>query len=309
MEILSSPVELRSSHDFKPEKNNVLYVLGGLLLFFFIYFLLLSAPAEFPSGTMIRVEKGASLRSVSALLKREHVIRSRTAFEFFVILYGKEKNIISADYYFEKKLSVFEIARRIGGGLHHTAPVTVTIPEGFDSTQIADAASPVLQNFNREEFLIKAKPLEGYLFPDTYFFLTTADEDTVVKSMSANFEKKIAPLMPAIAASGKTENDIIIMASIIEREAKGDSDRGVISGILWKRISLHIALQVDAVPETYKQRGLPKSPIGNPGLDAMQAAINPQASPYLYYLHDKDGNTHYARTFAEHTANIAKYLK
>ena len=99
------------------------------------------------------------------------------------------------------------------------------------------------------------------------------------------------------------------MASIIEREAKGDIDRGIISGILWKRISLGMPLQVDAVPDTYKTKGLPESPIGNPGLESIKVAIYPQKSSYLYYLHDKNGVAHYAKTFSEHDNNINKYLK
>jgi UPF0755 protein len=98
------------------------------------------------------------------------------------------------------------------------------------------------------------------------------------------------------------------MASLIEGEAKGDIDRGIISGILWKRIKIGMPLQVDASPETYKVKGLPKSPIGNPGIKTIEAAINPQNSPYFYYLHDKNGNIHYAKTFTEHEANIKKYL-
>ena len=99
------------------------------------------------------------------------------------------------------------------------------------------------------------------------------------------------------------------MASIIERESKGDVDRRVISGILWKRIKIGMPLQVDAAPDTYKTKGLPKSPIGNPGILAIQAAIHPTRSPYLYYLHDKNGNIYYAKTFLEHKQNIARYLK
>ncbi len=288
------------------EIKKIIFFISGVIVFFLLFF---SAPSDFPSGATVRVEKGASLRSVSLILKKEHVIRSKTAFEFFVILYGKEKNIISADYFFESRLPVFEIARRIGGGIHRTAPVSITIPEGFNIKEIADTAALQLQNFNKAEFLVKAKDLEGHLFPDTYFFLTNDDEDALIKSMSANFEKKIASLLPEISASGKSENDIIIMASVIEREADGDEDRGIISGILWKRISIGMALQVDAVPETYKTRGLPKTPAGNPGLEALKTAIYPQSSPYLYYLHDKEGNIYYAKTFTEHKSNVAKYLK
>ena len=126
--------------------------------------------------------------------------------------------------------------------------------------------------------------------------------------MGNNFEKKILPIRPKIISSGKTEKEIIIMASVIEREAKGDADRGFISGILWRRLQIGIPLQVDAAPETYKTKGLPENPIGNPGLEAINSAIYPEKSNYLYYLHDKDGNIHYARTFEEHKVNKLKYL-
>lgn len=291
------------------DRKTIYYAGGGVLCLIIFYLLFLSPPDDFPVGATFRVERGSSLRSVSSMLKKDSIINSRAAFEFFVILFGKEKNIISADYTFEKKLPVFEVARRIGRGAHMTAPVSVTIPEGFNTEEIAGLFALKLQNFSKEEFLVKAKSKEGYLFPDTYFFLTNADEDIAIKSMSDNFEKKIAPLMPEISTSGKSKSAIIIMASILERESDGDKDRGIISGILWRRISIGMPLQVDAFPDTYKTKGLPKAPIGNPGLEAIRAAIHPQSSPYLYYLHDKEGNIYYARTFVEHTKNITKYLK
>jgi UPF0755 protein len=289
-------------------QKTIFYLFCAFLFLIYFYFLFLSAPGDFPLGAVAKIEPGMSLRSVSSILKREHIIRSRVAFESFVIIFGGEKHIISADYLFENKLTVWQVARRIGGGEHHMAPIVITIPEGFDINQIADTAGLKLTNFNKAQFQLEAKGLEGYLFPDTYFFLTNANETDVIKSMSDNFEKKITPLLEDIVSSGKTEKDIIIMASIIEREAKGDMDRGVISGILWKRISMGIPLQVDADRETYKVKGLPENPIGNPGLLAIKAAIHPQSSPYLYYLHDKNGNIYYAKNFTEHKKNILKYL-
>jgi UPF0755 protein len=250
---------------------------------------------------------------VSLELQKEHLIRSRRAFEAFVILFGRQKRVIAADYYFENKLPVYEIARRIVKGEHHIAPVTVTIPEGFDVSQVAETFTLQLPNFNKDNFLLKVKGLEGYLFPDTYFFLRTDDETDVIKSMSENFEKKIAPLRPDIGVHGKTEEQVITMASLLEKEAKGEVDREIISGILWRRVAGGMPLQVDAAPETYKTKGLPKNPICNPGLASIKAAIYiPGAHPllpYLYYLHDKNGIAHYAKTFAEHQANIKKYLK
>jgi UPF0755 protein len=291
------------------ENKNIFYGLGVIIFLVFFYSLFLSAPGDFPLGAVVKIESGMSLHSVSSIFKKQHIIRSQVAFEAWVIILGGEKHIISADYLFENKLPVFEVARRISEGEHHMAPVVVTIPEGFDINQIGDAFILKLTNFNKTQFLLEAGDKEGYLFPDTYFFLTNADETDVIKSMSDDFEKKINPLLPEIISSGKNEKDIIIMASIIEREAKGEIDRGVISGILWKRISINMPLQVDSAPETYKVKGLPKSPISNPGLEAIKAALHPQNSPYLYYLHDQNGDIHYAKTFTEHKLNEQKYLK
>ena len=274
-------------------------VLGHL---FFI-----SPPSDFKSGTVLEIQPGMTLRDISLALKNENIIRSRLAFEALVILQGGERHIKYSGYLFEDKMPVYLVARWIVKGERYMAPVVATIPEGFNKEEIADVYALKLINFNKENFLAQAK--EGYLFPDTYFFFRADDEMKVIESMNKNFEKKIASIRPEILATGKTEGEIIIMASILEKEASGDTDRGLVSGILWKRISLNMPLQVDAEPKTYKTKGLPPSPIGNPGLEAIHAAIYPQNSPYLYYLHDKEGNTHFAETFSQHKKNIAKYLK
>lgn len=191
----------------------------------------------------------------------------------------------------------------------HWVRVRVTIPEGYDISDIAGIFAIKLPRFSTDKFLLEAKNKDGYLFPDTYVFSNTDNEEDVIRVMSDNFGKKITPLLSEIFSGGKRLKEIIILASIIEKEAKGDNDRGFISDVLWKRINTGMPLQVDSVPETYKSKGLPKNPICNPGLEAIKAAIYPEHSPYLYYLHDKDGNVHYAKTFTEHKANKLKYLK
>ena len=295
--------------DYFSANRYVLSIIGFFSFLCLVFFFFISPPADFPAGTIVKIEQGSTLRSVSLIFKNDHIIRSRIAFEFFVILFGREKHVVEADYYFENKLPVYEIARRVSRGEHHMAPVVATIPEGFNRNQIAEVFASKLMNFNKDRFLSATKGLEGYLFPDTYFFLNTDDDATVLSSMKDNFSKKIATVYSDIMSSHKIEREIIIMASLIEAEAKGDADRGFISGILWKRLSIGMPLQVDSAPETYKTKGLPKNPIGNPGLRAIMAAIYPQKSPYLYYLHDKNGNIHYARTFAEHVQNKFKYLQ
>lgn len=290
-------------------QKKVIFSIVGIIVFLLLAHFLFIAPNNFPEGSIINIKEGASLRFVSGDLKENHLIRSRVLFETFVIIFGGEKYLASGDYLFESKIPVFLVASRLSKGEHHLAPVKVTIPEGFNVSEISETFALKLINFNKNKFLLEAKSKEGYLFPDTYFFLTTDTEIDVLRSMSDNFDKKITPFKSEITISGKSLEEIITMASLIEEESKGDTDREFISGILWKRLSIGMPLQVDAEQATYKTKGLPKKPISNPGLKAIKASLYPKNSPYLYYLHDKEGNIYYAKNFSEHQANIRKYLK
>ena len=176
----------------------------------------------------------------------------------------------------------------------------------------------------------KSASLEGYLFPDTYRFFKDAKLPDVVNKMIANLENKLtSDLKMAIKNSSFTTYEVLTMASLIEKEVKSDSDREIVSGILWKRLKAKIPLQVDATLvyitgrkeisdadkkinspyNTYYYRGLPKGPISNPGLSAIRAAVFPENSPYWYYLSAKDGQTIFSQTLEEHNRNKAIYLK
>ncbi len=290
-------------------RKALFYIVCLFFFFLILYFFFLSAPNNFPKGITISIEKGESLRSVSRDLKEKNLIRSRNVFEALIILYGGEKYLVTGDYLFENEAPVYEVARRIAMKERNLAPLRITIPEGFNNTDIADTFASKLKNFDKNIFLESAMPDQGYLFPDTYFFFSSDGELDVLKVMKDNFTKKIKTAEMEIIASGKNEKEIITMASIVEKEAKGDGDRAIIAGILWNRITKKMPLQVDADMWTYKNKGLPESPICNPGLEAIMSAIHPLPSSYLYYLHDKDGGIHYAKTFKEHQKNILKYLK
>jgi UPF0755 protein len=302
-----------SRGNFSLRKFTIKFFAGLLVLIFCSYFFFFKAPKNFPENAIKNIEVGTTLRSLSFDLKKEGYINSRMAFESFVILYGGERHIQPGDFLFKNKLPVFELARRISLGIRGLDPLRITIPEGYNSLEISEVFDSKLPNFNEEEFLKNAMPLEGYLFPDTYFFFPTATEADVIKSMRENFDKKVGSLSPTTHPEGPSQENtlkkVVTMASIIEKEANGDEDREYISGILWKRLDIGMALQVDAWPESYDRRGLPDKPIANPGLEAIRAAMNPKSSEYLYYLHDNAGVIHYARSFSEHKANIAKYLK
>jgi UPF0755 protein len=277
---------------------------------FFIlsYHFLISPPKNFPINSTVPIEGGSFLSNISKNLKDDGIIRSELALQFFAVLFGGDRHIVAGDYFFDSPISVWNVAYRIALGRHHRQALKVTIPEGTGVKRMADLLSETLINFDQDDFILKAKPQEGYLFPDTYFFYTTTTSDEVLKVLRDNFDAQIKTLKPDIEKSGHTLNEIIIMASLIEEESGGPDDKSQISGILWKRIEKGIRLQVDAWPETYDKAGLPEAPISNPGLEAIKASIHPVETAYLFYLHDKDGKIHYAKTFEEHKLNILKYL-
>ncbi|MBI3634427.1 MAG: endolytic transglycosylase MltG [Candidatus Yonathbacteria bacterium] len=306
-----------------------LVLLGTLFVAFLAFFF--TSPSLFPLGEIITVKKGSSLGEVSFSLKEGKVIRSQTAFELCMRLIGGDKHVVAGDYLFKTSLGACSVASRITKGISGIPSVRATIPEGTTNQEIANILTPFLSKFDAKIFLDRAREQEGYLFPDTYFFFAGAEADDVIKMMGDEFQKKIDPWKPLIEETKHSLRDSIIMASIIEREAKTEDDQALVSGILWKRIEMDIPIQVDApfyyllgktsseltqsdlaiksAYNTYKNKGLPAGPIGNPGLSAIRAAVRPKKSSYLYYLSDEQGTIHYATSFEEHKANKAKYLR
>ncbi|MBI2038497.1 MAG: endolytic transglycosylase MltG, partial [Candidatus Nealsonbacteria bacterium] len=210
-------------------------------------------------------------------------------FEFYVFFAGSQMKLQAGQYSISPAESAAEIAKKIISG--NTAKITLTVPEGWTQKQIEDALNLKLPGDN----------LEGYLFPDTYYFPIGVSGKEVAEAMTANFSKKTADL--------EITKNIVIMASLIEKEVRTKEDMELVSGILWKRLGIGMALQVDSEMWTYKNRGLPSSPISNPGLESILAAINPKASSYWYYLSTPSGQTIFSRTLEEHNIAKAKYLK
>lgn len=307
----------------------VLILISVPVISFFSF--LLIPPRYFPTNETITVEKGSPLGSVSLSFKGKDLIRSSFMFKVCMTAIGGDKRIMAGDYVFKEPMSACSVAMRIVRGVSGIPMVRVTIPEGSSNQNIAEILTPLLPKFDARFFADRARAQEGYLFPETYFFTANANTDDVVRVMNTEFKKKIEPWTPFIETSGHSERDIIIMASLIEKEAKTVEEQEIVSGILWKRIEKGIPLQVDApfyyllgktsseitqadlamksAYNTYRNKGLPAGPIGNPGISTIRAAIKPKDSPYLYYLSDENDVLHYARTFEEHRANKAKYIK
>ena len=316
---------------FLPNLSRILFALSIIIIILFVslYFSALP-PKDFPLNKIVTIEKGMSLSEISSLLEDEHLIKSKTTFKVCAVLSGIGKGTMAGDYLFQKPVSACKIADRIIRGVFGIPTVKVTIPEGSSNKEISLILEKNLSGFNAPLFEEGIANEEGYLFPDTYLFSSRASEKDVEKALNDNFQTKIAPLQSDIAKSGHSEKDIIIMASILEREARTPEDQAIVSGILWKRIAISVPLQVDApfyyllgkesnelTISDFKTKspyntstilGLPEGQIGNPGLQAIRAAIFPKKTDFLYYLSDKNGVMHYAKTFEEHKANKSRYL-
>ena len=305
--------------------------LGGILLFL-IYFLTFAAPLNFPSASLLKVPDGSSAGQVAVLLKEKNIINSTWLFNIIERLYGKNTQIVSGEYFFPGPEDIFTVVRRLVRGDRELVPVRVRVPEGATAGQTADLLVQDIPDFDGTTFLALAKPKEGMLFPDTYLFLPGEDPSLVVDTFINNFQNHLnePELAAAIVTFGKSQSDVLTMASIVEREAATTEDRHMVAGILWHRIAVGMRLQVDAVfpyiigvnslqltkadlltdspYNTYLHAGLPPGPIANPSLDSLLATVEPTKTNNLYYLSDLHGIMHFCATYACQLANQRKYL-
>ncbi len=331
------PTKLPPNNSKPPKIPRKFLFLSGtffLLLVFLAIHLHISAPLEFPSDTVVNVALGQTLGGWAGTLKDMKAIKSPFVFKAFMVLFAGGRGLSAGDYYLEKSQNVIVLAWRFSHSRYDLKSVRMTIPEGFNSAEIATffAKEKKFTHFDAEQFMTLAKKYEGYLFPDTYFFLPNITAKNIIDIMLSNYQKRIETLALEIKLFGRPIRDVINMASIIEEEARTLQTREIIAGILWKRLDQGMPLQVDvsfvlvngkrksseitledlkidSPYNTYVHVGLPPTPISNPGLDAIRATIHPIATKYYFYLSDDQGGMHYAVTHDEHVANKEKYLR
>lgn len=314
------------------QKNYIQYILALLLVSISSTIAFsLSAPSNFPVETIYSIEKGEGLNSVASSLKKGNYIRSEFAFKTVSVLCGGLRGVKAGGYDLSRRENSISLSCRFVGGDFRLVPIKITIPEGLNNREVAAIFSQNILNFDENLFLSLAKDSEGYLFPDTYLFFPNVTAETIIEEMKENFDRKILTVSSDLAKSGKNITDVIKLSSILELEARTTESRKMISGILWRRLSLGMPLQVDASFKyingkttadlsladlkldspynSYTNKGLPPTPISNPGLDSIKAAIMPTANPYLYFLTGTDGKMYYSATYEKHLQNKGLYLK
>ncbi len=293
------------------------------------------------------VSKGATARSIAENLADKKLIHLPCAFVFAASSAGLADKLKPGAYKFTRKMSVRQMVDAMADG--DMAAIWVTIPEGFTVNEIANRLAEKTL-VDKEEFLAAAQSitqdyskiiplpgpgLEGYLFPDTYLVSIDGNSEEIISTMLKGFKNRVydpySKEIVKIAGSddpklcAETLKKIIIIASMIEREAKVDKDRPLISAVIWNRLKLGMRLEIDATVNyaagvhysrlyyqhinsadspynTYKHRGLPPGPIANPGLPSIKAAMNPAKVNYLYYVAKPDGSHIFTNTLADHNA-------
>lgn len=312
------------------QNKKTLIILGIIFIVLILLFIVLEIISPVCKGEekLVTIEKGWGLVDVAQKLKEEELIKSKWFFVFYVWLRGYNNKLQAGEYLLNPGMTVFEIAKIIAKGEVTPNWVKVTIPEGWDIKKIEERLL-ALEIISPEEQLPRDQ--EGYLFPDTYYFYKNSGVETVIEKMRDNFNKKVTEgLRAQIEKQNKTLYDILIMASLLEKEVISDEDRAIVSGIFWRRLENNYPLEscatiayilgvdkwrysyedtrIKSPYNTYLNIGLPPTPINNPGLSAIKAAIYPEESDYNFFLTAPDGTTIFSKTLDEHNENKEKYL-
>ncbi|MEA3355425.1 MAG: endolytic transglycosylase MltG [Patescibacteria group bacterium] len=267
------------------------------------------------------IPKGQATSNIAKRLKQAKLIKSDLAFKLFVDQKNYSNKLQAGDFQLSPSMDLETIIESL---THGSLDFWITFPEGLRVEQIAERLQEKTTNFTKNDFIIQAKPYEGHLFPDTYLIPQTASIQDVIDLLLKTFNQK----------SPTQDKNTIILASLIEREAKHQKDKSLVSSVIHNRLDINMALQIDATVQyilgkeggwwpnnltlkdlktpspynTYQNSSLPPAPISNPGLETLKAATAPANTNYLYYVSDSGGYNHYAKDLAGHNANIKKYL-
>ncbi|AAR33839.1 endolytic transglycosylase MltG [Geobacter sulfurreducens] len=307
------------------------------------YGLFLAVPAG--NGKNVRIlsfEKGATPRRIAGELEAAGLITSARLFVFHARLHGEAERLKAGEYQFSDAMKPAEILHKLVAGEVYAQPFAV--PEGYSMYQVAELLEGKGM-FSRERFLaaatdpsflaelgIQSSSVEGYLYPSTYAVSRSMDEKDLIRVMVSQFDKIYAAGFAEEARRrGISRHRVVTLASMIEKEAVSPAERPLISSVFHNRLAKGMRLQSDPTAvygvrafggnvtrqdilrntshNTYRIAGLPPGPIGNPGRDALAAALNPAATRYLYFVARKDGTHHFSATLVEHNAAVQRYLK
>lgn len=306
-----------------------------LLIFIFIFGLavtwfcvLLVMPSKNTETVTLAIKKGDGSEQISTQLKTAGLIKSKLVFKAYLFINNKIDKVQVGEYFFQQT-NIPKIVSAITQAKDKRQEISITLVEGWTNNDMAAYLEEKGLSI-KEEFLELAQKKEGYLFPDTYRVFIDGSAKDLTDKMLANFDSHVTEEMrQAYKNKGLSLNEAVVLASIVEKEAKLKSDKKIVAGIFLHRLQLGMKLEsdatvnyitqknttrpsysdvaVDSLYNTYKYSGLPPGPICNPGLDSLQAVAQPEETDYLYFLNTPNNKLVYSVTGEEHIANKNKY--
>lgn len=338
----------------KRKNSNVKIALIFILLFAIVALLTTSCSAFSPpkeSGeVMITIEEGASLNQIAEILQENKVIKSENAFKIYCKIFSDSSQFKAGGYLISRPIELKELAQLLGKGSNTDQGIKITIPEGYVLTQIAtileenglgDKAGFLELaeegDFDYEFLDFEKSPqmrykLEGFIYPETYYFDAKASNETIIKTFLSEFDKQVwQKLKSGANGKGYSPFEMLTLASIVEKEAVLDSERAKIAGVFYNRLKIDMKLescatiqyalgrekfatfvtieetQIDSPYNLYKNTGLTPGPICNPGLKSIEAVINPESSEFLFFVAKGDGSHHFSKTYEEHLQAQQQY--
>ena len=327
-------------------QSRLMVILAVMLVMGVIFAALLYQYATTPAsasqdGQVVEIKPGMTLKQVAHFLADKELLSEPSTFMLYTYLQGEQNHIQAGEYRFSPSMPPRDILEALTSGM--AVLYTVTIPEGYRITDIAglleakglaDQTAFIEATRNRElleSLHIPSGSLEGYLYPETYKFSKAGGARRIVQTLLDTFKERV--LQPERVQQAEamqfTFHEIITLASLIEKETGLGKERKLISSVFHNRLAKNMRLQtdptviyamvnfdgnirkkdlsIDSPYNTYKYFGLPPGPIASPGLESIQAALDPEESDFLYFVSRKDGSHQFSTNYKDHIRAVQKY--
>ncbi|MCZ6512564.1 MAG: endolytic transglycosylase MltG [Nitrospinae bacterium] len=327
-------------------KSRVIVILAvmlvtGIIFAAFVYQYATTPASASPDEQVVEIKPGMTLKKVAHFLADKELLKEPSNFMLYTYLQGEQNRIQAGEYRLSPSMPPREILEALTSGM--AVLYVVTIPEGYRITEIADLLeakglaekAAFIEATRNQELLdsmhIPSGSLEGYLYPETYRFSKAAGARRIVQTLLDTFKERV--LQPErvqqVEAMQFTFHEIVTLASLIEKETGLGKERKLISSVFHNRLIKKMRLQtdptviyamadfdgnirkkdlsIDSPYNTYKHFGLPPGPIASPGLESIQAAMNPEESAFLYFVSRKNGSHQFSTNYKDHTRAVRKY--
>lgn len=315
-------------------------IVGAAVLFYNIYTFANSPAQAYEENVIIEIPKGTSFKTVAAMLVDNNIINSEWKFNILSKLEEFDKNVRAGEFELHTAMTPRQVMETIRSGkvyMHR-----VTIPEGYTLKQIAakvqEANLGSIDKFMElthdskllQKYDIPAETMEGYLYPDTYYFSKGTSEQAIMERMLRQMQTRITPEMRKKAEDmGMTLHEVLTLASIVEKETGKAAERPLIASVFHNRLARGMRLESDPTAvygvdlmggsvtashvrvespyNTYKISGLPPTPIANPGIDAIKAVLNPADTKYFFFVAKGDGGHVFSVTYEQHLKAVNEW--